>query len=242
MRFAYVNDAERARLTKAGRKPQCQFGRTGDILHFNAKGDPIRVYLNTSVQDNAGKDQFENLTETIRGGAVVIPWDKATGMIGLTEIERPILPAKHLDELLKRWDIAFFVDVDNPDFRGFGEWLLPLVGLRLFEVPQGYSDPGETLEQNARRVLKMKAGYEPIGELRLLKPLFPDPGNRIPPVPHFLAEVDRFRQVEPSKGAGLPAVHWVTERVFLKEVRDERILSQFSLSAYALLRAYDIFM
>lgn len=60
-----------------------------------------------------------------------------------------------------------------------------------------------------------------------------DPGNRVAPVPFYIAHVDPTTR---RADAGLPAIIWLDEQGYFKTCKAGLIVSDFTRSGYSLLK------
>lgn len=202
---------QRSRLDAAGSPFRLESGAIGgqQALRNATVGNVLVVRVPGLVlQDNGGQYQHEFTCH--RRGAVVIPFNPQNGKVGLTAINRPVVPRDKVETYVAAWD----AHIERPDvrFSDFGNELFPMLGKDTYQFPQGYGLAGESADDNALRVLKLQGGFDsPVLLQQLEGYVVIDPGNRVAPVPFYIAHVDpSTRRLDPT----LPALIWKDEQEY----------------------------
>lgn len=233
MKFSPISLITRASLDAAGKSFPLEFGPVaGDMVLRNAaRGNVLTAFVAALVEKDDGT-QYQHIFTCHRGGAVVIPFNPATNEVAFTGIRRPAIPPDKVDAYLGAWDQC--IERRDPRHTDFSNALLPMLGMDTFQFPQGYGEAGETSDDNAARVLKLQAGFDaPILLQQLEGYVVIDPGNRVSPVPFYIAHVDPAARRTDSV---LPPIMWLNEREYLQQCRKKFIISDFTRSGYSLLK------
>jgi len=224
---------QRSRLDAAGSPFPLESGTIGGQQALrNAKvGNVLAVRVPGLVmQDNGGQYQHEFTCH--RRGAVVIPFNPLNKKVGFTAVNRPVVPRDKVEAYVAAWDAH--IERRDPRFTDFGADLFPLLGMDTYQFPQGYGLAGEGAEDNALRVLKLQGGFDaPMLFQELEGYVVIDPGNRVAPVPFYIAHVDPATRRADS---ALPPIIWKNEQEYFALCKGGWIISDFTRTGYSLLR------
>lgn len=92
----------------------------------NAKvGNVLMVRVPGLVRQDNGI-QYQHEFTCLRRGAVVIPFDPLTKKVGLTLMNRPIVPREKVEAYVAAWDAH--IERPDPRFNDFVKELFPLLG------------------------------------------------------------------------------------------------------------------
>lgn len=233
MRYAPIDLNARAHLDAFGKPFPLEFGSVaGDMVLRNATaGNVLVAYVAGQVEKDDGTS-YQHVFTGHRGGAVVIPFNPDGKRVGLTGVHRPVVPPGKVDAYQSAWDQC--IERKDPAFSNFKQALFPLLGMDTYHFPQGYGEAGEDFDDNALRVLKVQGGFDaPTLLQRLEGHVVIDPGNRVSPVPFYLAHVDPTVRRADAK---LPPIIWVDEEGYFKICKTGFVVSDFTRSGYSLLK------
>jgi hypothetical protein len=245
MKFMSIDFVQRSQLDGEGAPFPMESGAiAGQAALRNAKTGQVLVVRVPGVVFNDDGSKYQHEFTCYRGGAVVIPFDPVTKKVCLTVMVRPVVPPQLVPAYLDGWDMH--IERPDPRFTDFGHQLFPMLGMETWQFPQGYSQAREAPEANARRILKSQAGFDAPSKLEEIKEeadsqpwscVVIDPGNRVAPVPFYIAHVDPAQRLA---DAALPPIHWVDERGYFRACKQRRILSDIARCCYSLLKENDI--
>lgn len=233
MKYLPFDLIARSQLDAAGQPFPLEFGPVaGDMVLRNAaRGNVLTAFVAALVEKDDGT-QYQHIFTCHRGGAVVIPFDPATKTVAFTSIRRPAVPPDKVDAYLSAWDQC--IERKHPRHTEFSKALMPLLGMKTYQFPQGYGEAGETSDDNALRVLKLQAGFDaPMLLLQLEGHVVIDPGNRVSPVPFYIAHVDPATRREDS---ALPSITWVSEQDYFQLCKAGSVISDFTRCGYSVLK------
>jgi hypothetical protein len=232
-----LTDALKRALLTLGRKPQTTHVGPDHTLVESRVGKLLRVYIQIVYDHKNLEDAVVNPVEFQRAGAVAIPWDPVTRKVALVRTNRPIVPAKHVDEYRLLWEEI--LGTEAPDPVAFGKEVAILLGDIHWQLTQSYGYPPETIEATARRAIESQAGLH-VTELTKLGVSYTDTSNRADPVDCFLASVNpNVPSLTLKPETKLCDKIWVNEREFLDLTIQEEggVPTAFAHSAYTLMKA-----
>ncbi|MBI5942981.1 MAG: NUDIX hydrolase [Chloroflexi bacterium] len=98
-----------------------------------------------------------------------------------------------------------------------------------WEFPRGFSEPGLSAEENARKEMREEIGVSPV-ELRLLTHVKDGKGG----VSLFYAELPPDQEIKVDIGESIVQYNWVTKAEIEHMIKLEQLSDYFSLWAYCL--------
>lgn len=233
MKFISIDFSQRSRLDVSGSPFPLESGAiVGQAALRNASRRNVLAVRVPGLVVKDDHTQYQHEFTCHRGGAVVIPFNSRSKKVGFTAMNRPVVPPHKVDAYQAAWDAH--IERPDPRFTEFGYELFSMLSMDTYQFPQGYGEAGEAAEANALRVLKAQGGFDAADELKLLNGyVVIDPGNRVSPVPYYLAHVDpSMRRADSS----LSAIIWKDEKGYFDLCRRGFVISDFTRSGYSLLK------